>query len=512
MNKVLEYVIRAKDATAGAVNSAIRRARSFAAASSGGFRGAADAAKRALPAITAVTASMGMMGGAAGRAAQAISGIASAALAFGPLGVAIAGAQMAMMHFMSSAQEAADRFRQKVADMAAHVQKRGEQIKNSIAASVQAGIDSACAAVERLNRGFDRLAQKRAGLQKAEAGRADAQGQSEILAMTRQMDAAVAGADDAERGRVAAAWRVRIAEKREEVVRRTADYEAKMAEQAIRDDEERLRIAEKAEKKYALAGDTARERYAVAKGAYGDDDPFTRRLKAQAEQAEGLEREAAERRRELRARLEVARADAEVGDMNRANRIASATNDVLAARDAHGMAEADYAKARAEEAAKAEAEARREEQSRIADEERLRVEMERRIADERIKLAKAELDERSREEVSAQTRLAAAQAKVRQAWGWYRDKDSLAAQLAEEKADAEAQRQYEKDFDRLRGRRRDWRTADDLSLDDEAVRRVALAKEEEAAAAKAVLETAENTARAADALEAIEAMFEEGGE
>ena len=57
--------------------------------------------------------------------------------------------------------------------------------------------------------------------------------------------------------------------------------------------------------------------------------------------------------------------------------------------------------------------------------------------------------------------------------------------------------------------RRDWRTATNLSLDDEAVRRVALAKEEEAAAQLAVKETAENTRRAAEALEAIENALEE---
>ncbi len=87
----------------------------------------------------------------------------------------------------------------------------------------------------------------------------------------------------------------------------------------------------------------------------------------------------------------------------------------------------------------------------------------------------------------------------------------MKAQLEEEKADAEARRQYEKDFEKL-SFRRDWRTAKNLSVDQEAVRRVALAKEEEAAAQKAVLETAENTRRSAEALEGLVAMAYEGGE
>lgn len=111
---------------------------------------------------------------------------------------------------------------------------------------------------------------------------------------------------------------------------------------------------------------------------------------------------------------------------------------------------------------------------------------------------------------NAQARLAAAQSAVQRAWGWYRDKDSMKAQLDEEKANAEAERQYEKDFEKLRWRR-DWRTAKNLSVDQEATRRVALAKEEESAAKKAVAETAANTKRAADAVEEIAKTMEEAG-
>lgn len=153
------------------------------------------------------------------------------------------------------------------------------------------------------------------------------------------------------------------------------------------------------------------------------------------------------------------------------------------------------------------------------EEERARVELERAIAKERERLWKADLKAHEQayrdaqtDEAGARSRLMDAQAEVQRAWGWYRNKDSLAAQIEEEKADAEAQRQYEKDFAKLRDRRRDWRTATNLSLDDEAVRRVALAKEEEAAAQAAVLETADNTRRAAEALEVIQTAFEEGGE
>ena len=74
-----------------------------------------------------------------------------------------------------------------------------------------------------------------------------------------------------------------------------------------------------------------------------------------------------------------------------------------------------------------------------------------------------------------------------------------------------SQKQFEKDFEKLRSRS-DWRTAaaygsgkmGALSLDQEAVRRVALAREEEAAAREYAKKTAEECARSAAALEAIQ--------
>jgi hypothetical protein len=119
----------------------------------------------------------------------------------------------------------------------------------------------------------------------------------------------------------------------------------------------------------------------------------------------------------------------------------------------------------------------------------------------RIDDARAEV--RAGEEAQAQAadRLARAQAGARQAWGWYRDPDSFARQLAEEKADAEASRRFEKDAQRLT-RRADWRTRE-LGAGDEAVRRVVLAREEERAAADALRHIAENTAGVKEMLQTL---------
>lgn len=110
--------------------------------------------------------------------------------------------------------------------------------------------------------------------------------------------------------------------------------------------------------------------------------------------------------------------------------------------------------------------------------------------------------------MDAENRLGEAKGRLDRAWGWYRNKDSLAKQLQEEKDEAAAERQFEKDFKQLR-RRRNWRTANDLSLNDEAVRRVAFAREETQAAAEWARATAEASRRSADSLDELKQIFKE---
>lgn len=191
-------------------------------------------------------------------------------------------------------------------------------------------------------------------------------------------------------------------------------------------------------------------------------------------------------------------------------------------------AEKDAVKAEAEEKKKAEDEAQAKadaewkEQQKLADEydKAMRKAAEdeaKAIKDARLKADKEVMVERKRRltelttmESDAAKRLAAAQSKVAEAWAWYRDKDKMATQLKEEKAEEAAQKQFEKDFEDLKWRR-DWRTAKDLSVDQEAVRRVALAKEEETAAQKALAETAKSTAQAAASLAEIEKVITQEG-
>jgi len=219
---------------------------------------------------------------------------------------------------------------------------------------------------------------------------------------------------------------------------------------------------------------------------------------ARQEQAEQEKREAEDAKRRAAERAAQQEREAAEAELKEKERIQKQLAEAQAKID----------KKNAEAKAKAEAEAAK---KAAEEEEKTRLALEREIAKERERLWRADLKAQEaeyrraqKEEADAKSRLAEATAKESQAWGWYRDRDSWTAQLAEERADAEAQKQFDKDFSKLKDRFRDWRTSDRLSDDDELIRRVALAREEKAAAEEYARTTAEATQACADALEAIQ--------
>ena len=213
-------------------------------------------------------------------------------------------------------------------------------------------------------------------------------------------------------------------------------------------------------------------------------------------------KEANEREAKIRADAakKAAREEAEKKQKEQEQKTATVEEEYAKVR---AKADEKAAKKRAEEDAKA-AEKAAKERERLDKQEAARRERERQkeLAD-KIKDHQKLLAAERAEESKTRTAVSAAESKLQQAWGWYRDKDSMAAQLEEEKADAAARKQFEKDFERLKDRRRDWRTAENLSVDDEAVRRVALAREEKAAAEKHLAEIEANTAALAEKLDEL---------
>lgn len=129
---------------------------------------------------------------------------------------------------------------------------------------------------------------------------------------------------------------------------------------------------------------------------------------------------------------------------------------------------------------------------------RLREEADREAHDRRVEDIRAEAAVSEAAEGAARDRLARARSAASTAWGWYRDPEAFKRQLAEEKADAEAQKRFGRDEESLRGRT-NWRTRR-LDDDQEAVRRVVLAREEERAASENLAKIERNTAGLNDML------------
>ena len=254
-------------------------------------------------------------------------------------------------------------------------------------------------------------------------------------------------------------------------------------------------------------------------GAFGDEakkeaDALDAKEAAEEKELKAIKEAAIERQRAAKAEKAAAQATDEANGMTKQKSL----KQMMAEAEAK---QADKKAKKEEEKYQKKLAVWEEKQARLlAKEEAARQRMEEKLHNKRVKMMTQEVNAWQSEYQSALSALATAEQKSAQAWGWYRDKDSLRAQLDEERADAAAEVQFAKDFERLKSRRSDWRTRADydpnnwrsLTLDETAVKRVALAREEENAARQYAQETALNTQRAADALEAIQAAAEEGSD
>ena len=174
--------------------------------------------------------------------------------------------------------------------------------------------------------------------------------------------------------------------------------------------------------------------------------------------------------------------------------------------------------------------------------ERARVEME--LRREALRDAQQNVAELVQSQRAAYAQLSDAQNKVKEAWGFYKDSGSMQSYIAEQTREMEARKQYEKDIaalergswsdelttakrlnrrgetDKLEEMFAKWRSGSfGLSVEQEATMRVAVAKDEEKQAQKALEEISEQMSEAmahfehiSEAIANIEGLLEEGGE
>ena len=579
-SKVLEYIIRARDATAAAVQSAIKRvgevsrtrdaesrkeirraeeeSRAVAKSESEKAAAAVASAKKqqaahegllsrvkilwqqgkdaaagawrqigqaAQGAATNVLSSIAGIPGPIGRVFSQIGSMASAS--FGPVLTVVAAvlvaAKKAVDHF-------ADAWKRTCETMAENWRALGR------------GAEAAAAKMAKAFEKEDAALRRRQSMAAGQASAdADLGAARRELERERQMQGAMsAGATSDEAKALRDAWELEddildIERERAEVVRRINDALA----------QNELRINRRPELKADIADDAARLKEAndalfqrvedmrkggmwqnlrdwyagdpKSKVAEGASDASKALLRAYIEKREMLERddnateEANALVEQLGTRLKALDAQRDTVRLAREN---------AAAVEAAAKAEEEARRAAEEEEREARRAAEEEErrQRKLAEEQRRRMEeLERereRLAEKayrkEVELARGALAESQQGQRQAEGRLSAARSQVARAWGWYRNQDSMQAHIDDILAQREAEKQWEKDFARLQSRHRDWESVDvgKLTAAEEATRQVALARQEEQAAQKALDEIAGNTRDLAEKLDELLSMKE----
>lgn len=470
---------------------------------SAGLQALSSTAQKAAGAVGRVAGAVGgLLGDACGpavaKASAAVSGFLDAVTRLGPLGGVLAGAQILVQGAVAHLKEEVEAFKKSVDVMAAKVRRRFEEMDKARTDRLNASLKEATTLADRAAKAFDAMAA--ACLKAANARNATAKaGEDAGLAALELEKSNAMGAAGGNRALVGAGYDVRIAERRLANARSEAARAVETAAQEERDAGERDRLAKRRLRAARKALSDALEEQGKFAGADARDADV-RRLQAgsaaaveRAEAALGAARDNAARTEgDLVAageRLKQAR----LGQAAALARGMKGVNEAKAARDGLVAARREQERAEAEKAA-LEEERRRADARRRLDEERRAAEkalVEARRA--QVADLRARRGEEARQASLLQSRLSEAQADLANAWHLYRDKSAMKAVMDEEAAQREAEKAWARDFDRLR-RRRDWRTAENLGVDERATREVALAKERKAEAEKALVQIERNTA------------------
>ena len=479
------YEITADNKTGAAVDEAVRTAEEGAKKVADASRKTGDAALKGFNPLRAVTAALhGNFGALGAEIAKIVPGFAKMGLAGTAAAGAVGAAITGIIGLVSSLKD--------LVTTAFNLDQVPDDVKRAAAAMAELGNETERFAARMAEARETSERQTKHLMDQADAIAAMTRAQNEY---NRQLEIAAAKSPG-EREAVGRKYDTIDAEASEEAAAAKRDIRRDELDAEARRLRDEIREAKRVQK--------------VGRGMLGDENTRAQGADLYWEQAEKLE-ELQKSLEDNRHASEMLDREDETAEVERAARVQREANAERARAEEDAEKAKKDAEREAREWAREEAEYERElaeaarEEARAIAEEQKRAEAElhaqklRDIADQKAAVAQAAEEQRG-----AEARLAAARSQVQQAWGWYRDKDSMRAQLEEEKAEAAAQAQFEKDFDRLKSFRHDWRTAKNLSVDDEAVRRVALAKEEKSAAQEAVFDAARAAREAADSLAAIE--------
>lgn len=405
---------------------------------------------------------------------------------------------MAFEYIGNKAKEAADKVAAATKRMAEAMHEKFIEAKSAELDKLASSAANATTKADAASKAYGNLANAVGKVASAVAAAEKAQGREGLAKLAAEKEKAVGGAANKdEADRIAADYDIKIAKARADAVRRENAANAEASRRGVEDAKKQLDIA----KARVVEASKARAEAKKAADQY-KNGPDKDLEKSSAKALAETEKKVTDARQLLKtAKADYAAAIAKSQQTDAEGGAAATDADTALERAKRARRELAEAQARAEKEASEKAAAER---ARLDAQEAARRERERQkeLAD-KIRDHQKLLAEEQKSASAAQSRVAAATAKEQQAWNWYRDKDSLKAQLDEEKANAEAEKQFEKDFEKLRWKHRDWREAKDLSLDEEAVRRVGLAREERENAEKHLAEIEKNTADLAQKLDEL---------
>lgn len=403
------------------------------------------------------------------------------------------------------------------------LKKHNREIKRQAEEAVQkweeafekwsAGWEKEVQGADRARQSIEDLTQAYLKMQAARERVQSAQDDAQMLGMQRDKFDAMAGAATPEEATAIGKYHdVLIAEAQQK--QQLAEFDRRAEESAQKQASAEQQLAEAVSKRRALKQQMAeldkKQEYVESRksvedlgweGSFKEEERVKKQKEQLQKQLDAADRDVRVRRSDIQAMSASRTAEAQERD-NIEERARLEVDERKKAYDDY-VAEVERKEA---EAAEAEWQRQQEQARRIVEAEREeRARMEQQLAAQRIADLRTELSERQRMESDAKSRQSAAAGGLSQAWGWYRNQSSMQAVIDEQKAQALAEAQWEKDFERLKFKHRDWREIEfgKLSAADESVRQVALAKEEKEAADRAVIETAENTRQLADKLDEL---------
>lgn len=376
-----------------------------------------------------------------------------------------------------------------------------------------AGWEKEVQGADRARQSIEDLTQAYLKMQAARERVQSAQDDAQMLGMQRDKFDAMAGASTPEEATAIGKYHdVLIAEAQQK--QQLAEFDRRAEESAQKQASAEQQLAEAVSKRRALKQQMAeldkKQAYVESRqsvedlgweGSFKEEERVKKQKEQLQKQLDAANRDVRVRRSDIQAMSASRTAEAQ----ERANIEERARLEVDERKKAYDDYVAEVERKEAE-AAEAEWQRQQEQARRIVEAEREeRARMEQQLAAQRIADLRTELSERQRMESDAKSRQSAAAGGLSQAWGWYRNQSSMQAVIDEQKTQALAEAQWEKDFERLKFKHRDWREIEfgKLSAADESVRQVALAKEEKEAADRAVIETAENTRQLADKLDEL---------